>query len=454
MIDWNFIATLCIIFAASLFGAWLHSRRRDACLAAFDDFHVTLELTEKRRVWGAMEVLPTGLELHYRNAVQDEEHLESSFLLYGDEFTQIQTIFRYADDLSPDKRKQREQAIRRSFHPNPIRKLNRKTRNFISAGSASLNDILGLVIGRVQGSAGRFIDETSEAHLKQLGDDVIGHVGLETDPLLERLIGTKIVFETVEEGVVHEHVGIFKEYTRDFYEILDVQFPCQEIIPVAQQTSQALAGVRVSAEDDVVTVKNSSPSPIMLLSLKSGEQEQFLDVVVDPNGEVAIHSEHAFTQAVLHARLIRELDMVIPRTRAIIRHRAEIDNHAKLTDIIFDIGMRLPLGDGNEHKIAELQAKLQKNPNDACTMSVLGSLFLQQKDMEKAEALLSKAYEMRFSLPDNGRGVMLHLKELQRRRKHENSLRQKRPPLTTNDVAIPVQDSADTESRDHQSAMA
>ncbi len=446
MIDWSFIITICVIFGASLLGAWLRSRRRDACLVSFNGFHVTLETIDSRRVWGVLEVLPTGLELHYRSAVQDEQHLESSYILYGNEFEQIQTIFRYADDLSPEKQKQRTKAIKRSFHPGPIRKLERKTRNFISAASASLSDILGMALGRARKPAGRFIDETSETHLKQLGDSVIGHVGQQADPLLERLVGTKIVFETIEDGVIHEHVGIFKEYTRDFYEILDVQFPCQEAIPVAQQNTEILAGMEVSANDDVVIITNRSNSPVMLLSLQTSQQEQLLDVVVDPKGEITIYPEFEFTRAVLHARVIRALDIVVPRTRSIIRHRAEVNAKTKLTDLIFDMGMRLPLSNGQQRKEKELRKKLQANPLDACTMSILGGLLLQRQALDEAEELLSQAYAMRFSLPDNGRRVAMHLQELQRRRRLRAVSHSAPPNSFWPDMSIPIQDATDIEA--------
>ncbi len=446
MVDWSFIATIGVIFFASLLGAWLRSRRRDACLASFGGFHVTLEMVDGRRVWGVMDVLPTGLEFYYRDAVRDDQHLESSFLLYNDEFEQIQSFFRYADDLSPARMKKRQKAIQRAFHPNILRKLARKTRNFISTASASLNDILGMALGRVRKPAGRFIDETSEAHLKQLGTNVIGHVGLQADPLLERLIGTKIVFETIEDGVVHEHVGIFKEYTRDFYEILDVQFPCHEFIPLEQQRTNALAGLEVTAENDIVTIRNQGLAPVLVLSLKTRNQEQYLDVVVDAGGEVIILPEFEFTQATLHARVVRELDMILPRTRAIIRHRAEALNKVSLTDIIFDLGVRLPSANKDMRQEQELRRKLKKNPHDVNAMAVLGGQLLQRQELDEAEDWLHRAHAMRFSLPDNGRGVELHLRELQRKRQRQKNTvpRSAEPTAPDIDLSIAVLDSADS----------
>ena len=207
-----------------------------------------------------------------------------------------------------------------------------------------------------------------------------------------------------------------------------------------------LAGLEISADNDVVRIKNNSAAPVMLLALKTRHQEQLLDVVVDPDGEVNIYPQFEFTQAILHARVIRELDILIPRTRAIIRHRAEVKTTAKLTDIIFDMGMRLPLSNGQQWKEKELHKKLQENPLDACTMSVLGGLLLQRQALDEAEELLSQAYAMRFSLPDNGRRVAMHLQELQRRRRLRAVSRLPHPNSFWPDMNIPVQDAADSEA--------
>ncbi len=447
MVDWGFIATIAVIFLTSLLAAWLRFRRRDVCLASFNGFHVTMELTNGRRVWGVIEVLPTGVEMHYRNAVQDDSHLETSYLLYDDEFPNIQTIFRYADDLSPEKARERDKAIKKAFHPNVFRRTLRKARIFVSNASESLNEVIGMAIGRVRKPVGQFVTETSESHLKKLGSEALGQVGHKADPLLERLVGSKVVFEMVEDDVVHEHVGVFKNYSADFLEILDVQFPCQERIPVNRDEGRQLAGLRVEAENDVIRIHNGSGVPVMLMKLTTTESEQLLDVVIDPDGDVTVFSEIDFVQAILHARIVRELDMIVPRSRAVVRHRAEVSQTHKLTDIIFDVGVRLPWSDKDDRMMAKLHRKLEENPMDVCSMAVLGRILLENGEFDEAEDWLTKAYAMRFSLPDNGRSVSLHLQEIARHRARTATLLAQGaasvPSPSTSDFTIPVQDVAD-----------
>ena len=58
-----------------------------------------------------------------------------------------------------------------------------------------------------------------------MGQNIIGYAGTQYDPLLEHYVGTKVVVEVTEGDVVHEHIGILKDYTADFLEILDVHCP-------------------------------------------------------------------------------------------------------------------------------------------------------------------------------------------------------------------------------------
>ena len=444
MVDWGFMATIALIFLASMLAAWLRFSRKDACLAAFHGFHVTLQLDDDRRIWGVIEVLPTGLEMHYRNAIQDDSHLETSYLLYENEFQKIQTIFRYADDLSPENAKIREKAIKQAFHPRLPRRFLRKTRIFISNASESLNEVIGLTIGKMRKPIGNYLGEPSETHLKQLGGEFLGQVGHKADPLLERLVGMKVVFEMAEDGVVHEHVGVFKNYSADFLEILNVQFPCQERIPISQKERRQSAGLDVRAMDDVISVQNNASTAVMLTKLTTPESEQLLDVVIDPGGKVTLYSEIDFVEATLHARIVRELDMIVPRKRAVIRHRAEVSPMKNLADIIFDVGIRLPWGQENQQLIAKIQEKLTRNPLDVGSIALLGRLMLEEKKFDEAEIWLRKAYTLRFSLPDNGRGVELHLQELARRRRRATYAPITTDPLSEMGFTIAVQDEADT----------
>ena len=184
LFDVSLLATVALIFLVSLLGAYLRASRRDPCLRAFDGFHVTLERADGKHVWGVMELESTGLELRYRGAIQDEQHLESSYILYADEYEDIRAIFRYADDLSEDNRQKRAENVHKSVHPNLWRRFIRRCQTFITMASDSMGEVMGLLVGRLRKPVGRYITDTSEAQLKDLGVNMIGRVGTAHDPLL------------------------------------------------------------------------------------------------------------------------------------------------------------------------------------------------------------------------------------------------------------------------------
>lgn len=422
MFDASLLYTVGLIFFATLIGSYLRSRRKDPCLDSFEDFHVTIERTDDKIIWGVLSVESTGLELIYRDDVQDSKHIESSYILYGEEYKDIQVIYRYADQLTPENKRRRNRDIRRSFHPGLVERSKRGLRKFIGTASESINEVVGLLVGRAKKPAGRYINDESEKSLYRLGENLIGHAGGVFDPLLERFIGHKIVVEVMEGDEVHEHVGILKNYSPDFIEVLDVQFPQKQALPLGLDGCEADGCLQVSVEAGKLMAANPSAEPVLIQSLHLGEEEKLLNVVVDGGESVDLFLDGPLEQAVLHVRIVRELDMVVPRTRSVIRHRAERFHKSALTDIVFDVGVLLSASRRQEERERRLRSTLASSPNDALAAANLGSILLLRAEYEEAAKWLKHSLRMRYSLPDNGRRAEMELRELTRKKERANAL--------------------------------
>lgn len=414
--DVTLLATIGLIFFATLVGAYVRARRRDQCLKSFIGYTVTVECADGKIVWGKMDLASTGLELRYANSVRDENHVESSYIMYADEFAGIQAIYRYIDELGEETRKQRQKDLRHSLHPNLVRRTLRNIRNFISLASESLSEVIGLIIGGLRKPAGRYINDTGEAHLKTLGSTVIGQVGGGYDPLLERYIGQKMVFEIVEDDEVHEHVGVFKQYSPDFFEILDVPFPQRKTLAVERDGAVASDYVDAIFQHGKLSVTNRSDQMLLLQSLTAGDDEEDINVLIDRGERVVLNPDVEFQEARLNFRVIREVDMIVPRTRCVVRHRAEYYRAEVLPSIIFDLGIKLRGASKADVQERRLRRVVQKNPYAVLAMANLGALLMQKQEYEEAQQLLDRAWELRNSLPDNGRRTRQFLQELNRRR--------------------------------------
>ncbi len=422
MFDVSLLYTVGLIFLATLIGSYFRSRRKDPCLHSFEGFHVTIERTDDKVVWGVLDVESTGLELIYRDDVQDSKHIESSYLLFGEEYKDIQAIYRFADQLTPENKRRRERDIRRSFHPGFVERSKRGLRKFIGTASESINEVVGLLVGRAKKPAGRYINDQSEKSLYRLSENLIGHAGGVFDPLLERILGQKIVVEVMEGGEVHEHVGILKNYSPDFIEVLDVQFPQKQALPLGPDGCEGDGCLQVSVEPGKLVAANPSGEPVLIQSLHLGAEEKLLNVVVDSGESVDLFLEGPLEQAVLHVRVVRELDMIVPRTRSVIRHRAERFQKALLDDIIFDVGVLLNANRRQAEQERRLREALAANPKDALSAANLGSLLLLKREFEEAKKWLELSLKMRYSLPDNGRRAEMELRELARKVERANAL--------------------------------
>jgi hypothetical protein len=417
--DLSLIITLGVIFLITLIGAYVRSTIRDRCLKSFAGFNVTLELANGKIVWGKMRLEPTGLELLYADAIQDERHIEASYVLYGVEYGGIQAIYRYADALSLEESASRDRNIHRAFHPSPFRRLGRELRNFLSTATNSLNEVMNVVLGRVQKTGGRFIADGGSASISRLGSQVLGQVGSVHDPMLESLVGERVVAEWLEDGEVHEHVGILQDYSADFLLLLDVQYPQQQTLTVDERGVGVATRVSAEYADGALKVYNLGSQPLLLQSIKRDGHEQIINGLIDGGETLVLHTETEPVGARLGMRVVRELDLIVPRTRCVVRHKAETASGQSLgdmlTDIIFDLGVAFSQDRRREATEARLRETLVHNPKDAAAAATLAGLLVQQEMYDEAEKWLRLSLSMEESLPDGGRRARMQLRELERR---------------------------------------
>jgi hypothetical protein len=418
--DLSFFISIGLIFLLALVGAYLRSMVRDRCLKSWDGFHITVEYADGKVIWGVMRLEPTGMELSYLDTIQDEKHIESTFLIYNSEYKNIQAIYRYADKLSEWGKKQRARDVAKSFHPGPLRRLGRKVRNFMSTATDSLNEVMGVVLGRVQKSGSRYLTGDSTAALGKLGGQVIGHAGSMYDPLLEHYVGRRVVIELTEGDEVHEHVGILKNYSADFIEILEVQYPQRQALALKPDGAFESERLVVFGRNGGLEVSNHDSWPILIVALTAGDREEPVNAVVDSGETIMLHPKtQSLGNARLHIQLVRELDMILPRNRCVVRHRAESVEAEKLSDlimdIVFDVGQVFSASSVRESRETRLREDLEQDPMNALAAANLGSLLLQAGNLIEAEKWLQRASAIGYSLPDGGRRVRMELREVERR---------------------------------------
>jgi hypothetical protein len=95
----TFGVTILFIAIATMVAAFIRRVTRDKCLKDFEKNMVTLEFVSGKTVWGTVNVENTGLEFVYDEPHPDEQgHNETTFLLFKNEFANIQALARFHDE--------------------------------------------------------------------------------------------------------------------------------------------------------------------------------------------------------------------------------------------------------------------------------------------------------------------------------------------------------------------
>jgi hypothetical protein len=248
--------------------------------------------------------------------------------------------------------------------------------------------------------------------MRGISKDVFGYVGTSFDALLEQYVGTRVVIEMVEDGVVHEHSGVFKEYSADFLELLDVYYPLpQEVNLDGKKECRIADKITILLDDKQLRIHNQAEQPQHVERIEVGEEQTELNAILPPGEELAVPVAAEGQAVTLYIRIASRLDMIVPRAGALIRHRAERYN----PDSIFDVGMALVRRDTVDREIEKLRERLRYAPQDAGAAAKLGELLMEIGDFGDARHWLLEAKERAYSLPDHGNRVAQNLRVVERR---------------------------------------
>lgn len=242
---------LVVIAVSSLVGVFIARRKRDICLKDFEAYLTTVRRKDGKAVWGQLAVESTGLELRYHSDYWDDDHIESSFIIYQEEFNSVFLILRFHEELSEANRVRRLADLGETYHPRFQRRMFRHVRNFFNTFRDAINQSIGAALTQVKGQGGSLSAVASQQkQVTKIQSDVVGYIGAAYDPILERHIGHMVVLEVLgTDGIIVEHLGVLKEYSPHFIEVMDVAMPDGDSTRICDILApRAHAAVRHSGE--------------------------------------------------------------------------------------------------------------------------------------------------------------------------------------------------------------
>ncbi len=226
----TFTITLIFIVCSTFVAAFVRRMRKDKCLIDFSDNLITIELKSGKILKGKLKVESTGLELMHPEIQRDNNvNVETSTILYKYEYPQIQTLIRFHDELSEENKKERDKKLKKTYHPNAMRKLFRRLINIFKTVRDSITEVINILLSQVKKTASSGAVLTSQdKYVSQMKQDLMDVVGTAYEPLLEKYIGRIVVLELSKGDKIVKCSGILKDYTAEFIEIMDVSYVAAE----------------------------------------------------------------------------------------------------------------------------------------------------------------------------------------------------------------------------------
>jgi hypothetical protein len=319
--------TILVIMVSSLVSFYVRTKARDRCLRDLNGCQATIESKNGDIAWGNLHVYSSGIELLYASTYNDKQgHVENSYILYANDLSNLQAIYRIHDHLSERNRCRREREIRCTYQPGIFRRLVRMLRNTLCA----FKDAIGQTIDAILGArAAKLPENTLLTKHEELATSSVqfisGALGNAYEPILERYIGQYVVLDILRGEQTEEEHGILKEYSANYIELLNAKIEVPLPVYLQGQPPSTPPPVHVERVGDVLRVTHELDRTVMVEAVWYGDSSRELDVPVAPGQSVDVElleeeAQEAASPVELEFSVRCLADLIVPRTVAVVRH--------------------------------------------------------------------------------------------------------------------------------------
>ncbi len=355
----TFAFSISIVTALTIFTSVMAMIRKDKILKSLTGQLITIEQTNGTRYRGRLRVEPEGIEVIAEKGGENDTETVS-YILRKDEMGSLHALVRYHDLLTDKEKIQRDEEVRRVYHPGVNLRLKRKIRNIVNEMRRVATEAFTLVFSRAKGQFSVSGREYG-AEVEKAGQEVITYVTEATyDSLIDKLIGTKVFVRTTSN---REYIGVLKDYTSMFIELLDVSYKSNWSITVTRDngysTTKSERGISIRRNGNNVVISSKSPFDIKLTGISWRDDQPNADLsttmIIQPFGRVEIsiippkvdrvvspferlqvpvqYSPDNYGKIIFNFESERVADIVMLKSYGIVRHRTE-----KYEPRLLDIG--------------------------------------------------------------------------------------------------------------------
>ncbi len=345
--DHTFAFSIITVTVITVFSTVMATLKKDKLLKSLAGHLVTIELkgsqpdSDGERHRGRLRVESEGLEVVEEQVNSSNEKV--SYLLREDEQKNIHAIIRYHDFLTDIEKEEREREVNRVYHPSIGVRLRRKIRNVVNEMKRVATEAFSLVFGKVREQFGKYAKE-----LEEKGAEAVTFATTATyDALIDKLIGTRVVVR-VKDNL--EYVGVLKDYTSQFIQLLNVDYRNRWQTTVKRdEGSKHQRGLTLQKDGDDIVIRSRSPFKVTLKHIywqgdRPDAKREKINQTIEPFGELRLNiiprlnvtvspfqklelptSFHyqSYKTIDFHFESVRVADVVLLKNYGLVRHRTE-----------------------------------------------------------------------------------------------------------------------------------
>ena len=361
--DHTFAFSIILVTLITISSTVMAMLSKDKLLKGIAGHLVTIELkgdqpgSDGERHRGRLRVESEGIEVVEEQVNKSNEKM--SYLLRKDEYKNTHAIIRYHDFLTDREKEEREAEVDRVYHPSIGMRLRRRMRNIVNEMKRVATETFNILFSKVkqQFTVG---DREYGKEIEKAGEEAVGYATEASyDALIDRLIGTRVVVHLKPKL---EYVGVLKDYTSQFIELLDVKYKnsWQTLLEKKKGFSRAHRGLTLKRKGDDVTIRSKSPFRVRLRHLywEAGEggrpnaKRENINKMIEPFGELKINLSPSldvvvkpferlqlptryfpqdYKKILINFESVRIADVVLQKSYGLVRHRTE-KYEAKILD--------------------------------------------------------------------------------------------------------------------------
>lgn len=260
--------------------------------------------------------------------------------------------------MTEKEKRVRDRELEKIYHPRFYTRLHRKLKNLTNSIKDALKEAFNITLGKIKQGGKVVTQQDQEKYLKQAGETMISY-GAETtyDPLIEQLIGTKVLAQV--SVIDKTYVGVLKDYTKDFVQILDIDYPYrwQVRMKITEDISKVDWGLHLQRRQNSLIISSDNPYEIKITDISYSEKHPHYEThpdykwekvnrIIEPYGEINIELPKAsvkkpvepfkdlqvvvsvpydqYLWLTIFFETVRHADVIFPRGGYVhVRHRTE-----------------------------------------------------------------------------------------------------------------------------------